>query len=136
MLNNNEQTIDQNVQDGILMGMDKKSRKSLEDCEYCCSYYTAEGKFLRILFSVKNDTKEPVEFNIPNLFDNKDRRFQRVSLYDSWVAPEGYSSDFYGSINPGITKKYYVYYDIPKYANGLYWKGEDDQYKYKIDLGI
>lgn len=116
---------------------DRGKKISETDCGSYCSYIMADGKFILLLITIKNDAKNPRDVYVPKLYDSEDREFQRTSTYIDIA--EGYQNLSYDRLNPGNERSYYIIYDVPEDASGFVWRMESaflEELEYEVDLGL
>ncbi|HXF44036.1 MAG TPA: DUF4352 domain-containing protein [Candidatus Paceibacterota bacterium] len=76
------------------------------------------GKFIKVTFEVTNNGTSLESVGSVGLVDNQNRKFSTASDVSYWI-PSEEQILLLDNINPGITKKYTVIFDVPKDAAGL-----------------
>ncbi len=76
------------------------------------------GKFVKVTFEVTNNDTSLQSVGNLQIVDNKGREFTPAADV-SYFIPNDESLFILDNINPGITKRYTVIFDIPKDAMGL-----------------
>ena len=80
---------------------------------------TTQGKFIRVIFKLTNNSKNGETVKAPSLVDLKERNATVMSGADDFIDKTKYEDLSYAKLEPDFTKTFCAIYEVPKDAAGL-----------------
>jgi hypothetical protein len=77
-----------------------------------------DGRFVRVVFKMTNNTKDEKYVNVPELIDSKQRKVRILDDSGRFIDAD-YADPHLDKLPPGFSRTYCAIYEVPKDATGL-----------------